>query len=59
MTTDHTTIMDRLRTSTAEAHTAAEHHAFQQKFMKGLLTRDSYVNYLSQMWLIHRGLVIL
>ncbi len=56
MNSDLPTLMDRLRTRTAEAHTAAENHAFQQKFIKGLLSKDGYVNYLGQMWLIHRSL---
>ncbi|MGP1345311.1 MAG: biliverdin-producing heme oxygenase [Phycisphaerales bacterium] len=50
------TVMDRLRTTTAPLHEAAEHHAFQRALAKGQVTREDYASYLEQMLLVHRAL---
>ena len=53
-TTAPTSIMDRLRTTTAELHRAAEHHPFQHALTSGNLPAEQFAAYLGQLLLVHR-----
>lgn len=46
----------RLKEETAEHHTAAERHPFQQSLVRGTVSRDGYIDYLGQMFLLHAAL---
>jgi heme oxygenase len=48
--------MQQLRDSTRAEHDRAEHHAFQQAMFKGELSRESYIAWLGQMYLVHEAL---
>ena len=48
--------MWQLRNSTREEHDRAEHHAFQQAMFKGELSRQAYIAWLGQMYLVHEAL---
>ena len=56
MTEEKQSVMQRLRESTRDLHDAAEHHDFQRAFAQGSLPRDRYVDYLGQMYLVHKAL---
>jgi heme oxygenase len=56
MTEEKQSVMQRLRESTRALHDAAEHHDFQRAFAQGSLPRDRYVDYLGQMYLVHKAL---
>jgi len=49
-------IMDRLREGTKTLHDAAEGHAFQRSLFAGQLPRDSYIEYLGQMFCMYQAL---
>jgi heme oxygenase len=49
-------IMVRLRAATRELHDQAERHPFQRDLATGILPRDSYAEYLGQMYHIHGAL---
>ncbi len=49
-------IMDRLRIETRELHTYAETRPLQKALIKGSLPRETYVEYLGQMLLVHAAL---
>lgn len=51
-----TSTMQQLRDSTREEHDRAEHHAFQQAMFKGELSREAYIAWLGQMYLVHGAL---
>lgn len=51
-----TQVMERLKTETADLHHAAERAEFQQRMVGGRLTRQEYVGWLGQMYLVHRAL---
>ena len=48
--------MHRLRTETRDLHDSAERQDFQQRMVRGALTREEYAAWLGQMLLIHRAL---
>ena len=48
--------MQRLRDATSDEHYQAEHHPFQQAMLNGDLSRQDYVDWLGQMYLIHGAL---
>lgn len=50
------TIMERLKESTARMHSAAESSPFQGHLAKGQLPVDLYADYLEQLYLIHKTL---
>jgi heme oxygenase len=56
MPTDTRPITLRLKEETAEHHTAAERHPFQQSLIRGTVSREAYVDYLGQMLLLHAAL---
>ena len=56
MTSVSTSVMDRLRESTAVLHEDSEKHAFQCALASGNLPRTTYVAYLSQLFLMHQSL---
>lgn len=49
-------IMELLKSSTAELHGAAEGHAFQQALVRGELPREQYAAYLGQLLRVHQEL---
>ncbi len=49
----HDSIMDRLRSETAELHVATERHPFQQALAKGELPLGTFVEFLMQLYRIH------
>ncbi|MFG0329958.1 MAG: biliverdin-producing heme oxygenase [Phycisphaerales bacterium] len=51
-----TTVMDRLRVETRPLHEEAENHPFQKAFASGQAPKSQYINYLSQMYLVHATL---
>jgi len=53
---EHPSIMATLRAETREAHERAEKHPFQQRLLRGPITRDAYAAHLAQMFLVHRAL---
>jgi len=50
------TVMERLRDSTTDHHTAAEQHPFQKSLAMGTLPREQYVANLGQLLHVHRAL---
>jgi heme oxygenase len=56
MLNETTTVMDVLKESTRELHTAAERHPVEQALLAGTLPRETYVLYLAQMLCVHRAL---
>jgi heme oxygenase len=50
------TIMERLRDSTAEAHKKAEGHPLQRALATGALSKELYVAFHSQLYLVHGAL---
>jgi len=52
----NTPVMDRLREATWDLHMATESHPFQCALGGGTLPRKLYVQYLSQLFLVHRAL---
>ena len=54
--TNPMSIMARLKTETADLHTAAESSPLQRQLVKGDLSRDQYAAFLGQMYLVHAAL---
>jgi heme oxygenase len=52
------TVMEELKTSTADAHTAVETSAFQRDLAAGRLPRELYVAYLGQLLHVHQALEV-
>lgn len=50
------TIMQRLREETAEHHKRAEARPLEQALVRGGVSRDAFIEYLSQRYLIHKAL---
>jgi heme oxygenase len=49
-------VMDRLRTGTADLHRSAEGQAFQRRLASAELSREAYIAWLVQMLHVHRAL---
>ncbi len=49
-------IMALLKESTADLHTKAESHPYQQRLIHGAISRDEYLQYLTQMFFVHQAL---
>ncbi|MEO0482890.1 MAG: biliverdin-producing heme oxygenase [Planctomycetota bacterium] len=56
MTATSLTVMERLKESTQDAHTAAERHPLQAQLVRGQLPQDTYADYLGQLLVAHRAL---
>jgi heme oxygenase len=56
MPSETTTIMEALKQSTWELHSAAEKHPFQQELIQGRLPREKYIAYLAEMYRVHTPL---
>lgn len=56
MPTGEPTLMQRLKSSTSEAHDAAESHPFHRAMATGQVKREAYATYLGQILCVHRML---
>jgi heme oxygenase len=54
--TEPGSIMSRLKSATADLHQAAESRPLQKQLAKGVIAREHYTAYLSQLYLVHAAL---